>query len=109
MPAAPWELQPPPASGPSLHLLQRNRSETQRKLRHSEKEKRRDKVFKGKPNLFEGVVGYFSSEKQGTKSEDCGHLDDGQQQLVGFHNALRLLLDSPPSSAGQIFPFKDSY
>ena len=28
MPAAPWELQPPPASDPSLHLLQRSPSET---------------------------------------------------------------------------------
>lgn len=53
---------------------------------------------------------YFSSEEQGTKGEDCGHLDDGEQQLVGFHDALcLLLLDSPFSSAVVIFPFHDGH
>lgn len=55
------------------------------------------------------MVKYFSSEKQGTKGEDCGHLDDGEQQLVGFHYALCLLGDSPLSSAVLIFPFNDGY
>ncbi len=49
------------------------------------------------------MVKYFSSEKQDAKGEDCGHLDDGEQQLVGFHDALRLLLDSPPSFAVLLF------
>lgn len=52
---------------------------------------------------------YFSSEKQETKGEDCGHLDDGEQQPVGCHNTLRLLLNSPLSSNMLIFPFNDGH
>lgn len=55
------------------------------------------------------MVKYFSSEKQDTKGEDCGHLDDGKQQLIGFHDALRLLMDSPLSFAVLIFAFYDGY
>ena len=63
-----------------------------------------------KPNIHGGTVKYFSSEEQGTKGEDCGHLDDGEQQLVGFHDALcLLLLDSPISSAVIVFPFHDGH
>lgn len=52
---------------------------------------------------------YFSSEEQGTKGEDCGHLDDRAQQLVGFQYTLCLILDPPLSFAMLIFPFKNSY
>lgn len=50
---------------------------------------------------------YFSSEKQGTKGEDCGHLDDREQQLVGFHDAFSFLQDSLLPFPMFIFPFKD--
>lgn len=55
------------------------------------------------------MVSYFRSKEQDTESEDCGHLDDREQQTVGFHDTLRLLLDSPLPFAVLILPFKDGY
>lgn len=55
------------------------------------------------------MVTYFSREKQGAKGEDCGHLDDREQQTIGFCDTLCLLLDSPPTSTMLILPFKDGY
>lgn len=52
---------------------------------------------------------YFSREKQDAESEDCGQLDDGKQQLVGLHHALRLLADSSDAPAVPGFPFQDGH
>ena len=53
------------------------------------------------------MVKYFCCEKQGTIGEDCGHPDDREQQLVGFHDAMRLLVDLLLTFAMLIFPFQD--
>ncbi len=55
------------------------------------------------------MIKYFSSEKQDTEGEDCWHLNDGEQLLVGFHNTVGLLMDSPLSSTLLVFLFDDGY
>lgn len=55
------------------------------------------------------MLAYLGCEEESTEGEDCGHLDDGEQQLVGFHDALRLLVDPPPPAAVLVFPFNDGH
>jgi len=65
--------------------------------------------FKVKSNISLVTAKYFCREKQGTKCEDCGHLDDREQQLVGFRDALCLFGSSPLPFSVFVFPFKDGY
>lgn len=55
------------------------------------------------------TASHLGSEKQGTESEDCGHIDDGEKQFVGFHDALCLLWDSPLSFARLVFTFQNGH
>lgn len=52
---------------------------------------------------------YFSCEKQNTEGEDCRQLDDGKQQLIGFHHTLCLLMGSTVSSALPTLLFHDGH
>lgn len=61
------------------------------------------------PIILLFAVMYFSCEEQGTKSEDCWHLDDGEQELVGFRDTLSLDRDVAPASAVIVLPFKDGH
>lgn len=63
----------------------------------------------GKLSVHQAALMYFGSEKQDAEGEDSGHLDDGEEQLVGFHDALRLFWSPAPPSLVSVFPFHDGH
>jgi len=52
---------------------------------------------------------YLGREQQSAEREDRGQLDDGEQELVGFQDALRLHRDSPLPLAVLALPLQDGH